>query len=212
MKPSGGLSRLQLQARALRWLAQREHSRHELRAKLLRAAAAAAPIAACAHVPAEAEADADADADADAADAEDAADDAAAGRAGSPVGPAEDAQPDADAAAVDALLDRLQAEGLLSDERFVQSRLRVRAGGAGLRRIEAELARHALELPAHDRQALQAGELERAIALWQRRFGGVAAEPKLRARQMRFLAGRGFAADVIRRSAAELQRRAREGG
>ncbi|MBS0591866.1 MAG: RecX family transcriptional regulator, partial [Proteobacteria bacterium] len=37
-------------------------------------------------------------------------------------------------------------------------------------------------------------------------------EPKLRARQMRFLAGRGFAADVIRRAAAELQRRAREGG
>lgn len=206
MKPSGGLSRLQLQARALRWLAQREHSRHELRAKLLRAAAAAAPTAARADVPA------DADADAGAAGAEDAADDAAAGRAGSPVGPAEDAQPDADAAAVDALLDRLQAEGLLSDERFVQSRLRVRAGGAGLGRIEAELARHALELPAQDRQALQAGELERAIALWQRRFGGVAAELKLRARQMRFLAGRGFAADVIRRAAAELQRRAREGG
>ncbi len=132
--------------------------------------------------------------------------------AGPQVGPDEDAPCDADAAAVDALLDRLQAEGLLSDERFVQSRLRVRAGGAGLRRIEAELARHALELPAQDRQALQAGELERAIALWQRRFGGVAAEPKLRARQMRFLAGRGFAADVIRRAAAELQRRAREGG
>jgi len=198
MKPSGGLSRLQLQARALRWLAQREHSRHELRAKLLRAQQRAA--------------DTGAHADADAADAEDAADDTAAGHAGSPAGPAEDAQPDADAAAVDALLDRLQAEGLLSDERFVQSRLRVRAGGAGLRRIEAELARHALELPAQDRQALQAGELERAIALWQRRFGGVAAEPKLRARQMRFLAGRGFAADVIRRAAAELQRRAREGG
>ncbi len=197
MKPSGGLSRLQLQARALRWLAQREHSRHELRAKLLRAQQRAA--------------DTGAHADADAADAEDAADDTAAGHAGSPAGPAEDAQPDADAAAVDALLDRLQAEGLLSDERFVQSRLRVRAGGAGLRRIEAELARHALELPAHDRQALQAGELERAIALWQRRFGGIAAEPKLRARQMRFLAGRGFAADVIRRAAAELQRRAREG-
>ena len=197
MKPSGGLSRLQLQARALRWLAQREHSRHELRAKLLRAQQRAA--------------DTGAHADADAAGAEDAAGDAAAGHAGTPVGPAEDAQPDADAAAVDALLDRLQAEGLLSDERFVQSRLRVRAGGAGLRRIEAELARHALELPAHDRQALQAGELERAIALWQRRFGGIAAEPKLRARQMRFLAGRGFAADVIRRAAAELQRRAREG-
>lgn len=194
MKPSGSLSRSQLQARALRWLAQREHSRHELRAKLLRAAAAAAPTVAR-------------------ADADAVADDASARHAGPQSGPDEDAPCGADAAAVDALLDRLQAEGLLSDERFVQSRLRVRAGGAGLRRIEAELARHALELPAQDRQALQAGELERAIALWQRRFGGVAAEPKLRARQMRFLAGRGFAADVIRRAAAELQQqRVREGG
>jgi regulatory protein len=173
-----------LQARALRWLAQREHSRHELRAKLLRAARPAARFGPVGKAAAD-----------DAADADNA-------------GGKTDA---ALAAVVDALLDRLQARGLLSDERFVQSRVRVRGGASGLRRIEAELARHALELPADARQQLQASELDRAVALWQRRFGGVAAEPAQKARQMRFLAGRGFAVDVIYRAAAELQARAREG-
>jgi regulatory protein len=171
-----------LQARALRWLAQREHSRHELRAKLLRAARQAAHVQSAGEAAADDLGDTGGEADAKLA-----------------------------AAAVDALLDRLQARGLLSDERFVQSRVRVRGGAAGLRRIEAELARHALQLPADARQQLQASELQRAVALWQRRFGGVAADPAQKARQMRFLAGRGFAVDVIYRAAAELQARAREG-
>lgn len=168
-----------LQARALRWLAQREHSRVELRAKLLRSARQAA-----ARDPGGGSAD------------EGARDNGDDDRSDAPV---------ADVMAIDALLDRLEARGLLSDERFVQSRLRVRATGAGLRRLEAELARHALALPAADRERLQASEVQRAAALWRHRFGGVAADPKERARQMRFLAGRGFAADVIRRAAAALR-------
>jgi regulatory protein len=48
----------------------------------------------------------------------------------------------------------------------------------------------------------RATELERATAVWQRRFGSPAAEPAERARQMRFLAGRGFEGDVIRRVVA----------
>jgi regulatory protein len=48
-------------------------------------------------------------------------------------------------------------------------------------------------------QALRDGELQRATQLWQRRFGRPAADEKERARQMRFLAGRGFAGEVIRR-------------
>ena len=44
-----------------------------------------------------------------------------------------------------------------------------------------------------------AGELERARALWLRRFGQTPQSPEERAKQMRFLAGRGFSGDVIRR-------------
>ena len=59
------------------------------------------------------------------------------------------------AAQVDQLLDQLQAKGLLSEERFVESRVRVRAPGLGTRRIQVELARHGLKLPAEPLQQLQ---------------------------------------------------------
>ena len=146
-----------LKARALRWLAQREHSRAELRGKLLRHLAAAARAA---------------DAEATALDA---------------------------AAAVDAVLDELVARGHLSDERFAASRLHLRAPRFGERRIAAELARHGLEVDAAAGQALRASEADRAAALWARKYGRPAADARERARQMRFLAGRGFAAEVIRR-------------
>jgi regulatory protein len=42
-------------------------------------------------------------------------------------------------------------------------------------------------------------ELERAREVWRRRFGAPAGDAVERARQMRFLAGRGFDGDVIRR-------------
>jgi regulatory protein len=45
---------------------------------------------------------------------------------------------------------------------------------------------------------LRSSELDRARAVWQGRFGAVPADARERARQMRFLAGRGFSAEVIR--------------
>jgi regulatory protein len=137
-----------LQARALGWLAQREHSRSELRRKLLRHA-----------------------------------------------GPEE---PDA-VAQVDGLLDVLQAKGLLSEERFVESRVRLRSAAMGTRRIQLELAQHGLKLPPQALQQLRHSELQRAAELCRRRFGAPAEDAGERARRMRFLAGRGFSAEVIRR-------------
>jgi regulatory protein len=102
------------------------------------------------------------------------------------------------AAQVDQLLDQLQAQGLLSDERFVESRVRVRASAMGTRRIQMELGRHGLKLSAKPLQQLRDSELQRAAQLWQRKYGTPAQDLRERARQMRFLAGRGFSADVIR--------------
>lgn len=101
-------------------------------------------------------------------------------------------------ASVDRLLDALQAKGLLSEERFVESRVRVRAPGLGTRRIQMELARHGLKLQAQPLQQLRDSELQRAMQLWQRKFGATADDARERARQMRFLAGRGFSGEVIR--------------
>jgi len=102
------------------------------------------------------------------------------------------------AAQVDKLLDQLQAQGLLSDERFVESRVRVRASALGTRRIQMELGRHGLKLPAQPLQQLRDSELQRAAQLWQRKYGAPALDLRERARQMRFLAGRGFSGEVIR--------------
>jgi regulatory protein len=111
-----------------------------------------------------------------------------------------DAEPDDGLAAgqIDRLLDALQAKGLLSEDRFVESRVRVRAPGLGTRRIQLELARHELKLPAQALQQLRDSELRRAMQLWQRKFGTPAQDVRERARQLRFLAGRGFSGEVIR--------------
>jgi regulatory protein len=162
-----------LQSRALAWLAQREQSRSELRRKLLRVARL--QLAA----------------------------DEAEHRAATPMAgalaasmPAEDPSVRVDAQ-VDQLLDLLQTKGLLSEDRFVESRVRVRASTQGTRRIEMELAQHGLKLAPQALQQLRVSELQRAMHLWQRRFGVPAEDDKGRARQMRFLAGRGFSAEVI---------------
>jgi regulatory protein len=110
------------------------------------------------------------------------------------------APPEADLyQSLDELLDELQAKGYLSDTRFAASRVHTRAGRYGRQRIVQELAQHGVRLDAAADEALKASELARAQAVWARRFGGVASEPAERARQMRFLAGRGFAMDVIHR-------------
>ena len=102
-------------------------------------------------------------------------------------------------AAVDQLLDWLVAHKYLSDERFVESRVNARSRKQGTLRIKLELSRHGLALEPQQAAALRETEFARAQALWQRKFGELASDPKQRARQARFLAARGFTADVVRR-------------
>lgn len=140
------------------WLAQHEHSRVELRDKLLRHARSEA---------ASAEADNEA---------------------------APDIEP-----LVDQLLDWLEAHQYLSQARFLESRVNARAARFGNLRIGQELARHGVELAPQDVLSLKQSELTRARAVWERKFNAVATDAAGRAKQMRFLAGRGFSAEVIRR-------------
>jgi regulatory protein len=166
---------LTLQARAMVWLAQREQSRSELRRKLLRVARAAA----------------------------------VAGQAGC----ADNGEPNDEgdravvdlielAAEVESVLDRLQAGDLLSEQRFVDSRLRARQPRFGTLRIQRELQQHGLRLDDDQLHELRSSEWQRASQLWQRRFGQASPDPRERARQARFLAARGFSAEVVRRVVA----------
>jgi len=102
-------------------------------------------------------------------------------------------------AAVDQLLDWLVANKYLSDARFVESRVNARSRKQGTLRIKMELSRHGVALEPEQAAALRETEFVRARDLWQRKFGDVATDPKQRAKQARFLAARGFAADVVRR-------------
>ncbi len=101
---------------------------------------------------------------------------------------------------LNAVLDELAQKGFLSDERFAESVIHRKAARYGTARLKAELQQHRLpeDIAKAAIASLQATELSRARALWARRFGEPPATPQERARQMRFLAGRGFSGDVIR--------------
>lgn len=163
---------LSLKARAIGLLAQREHSRSELRRKLLRIEQQQRQRLAS----------------------------ALAAEHGDTEPPAPDDDPATGETAVDALLDALAADGYLDETRFVESRLHLRSGRFGTQRIQQELAQHGLKLDAEQQATLRATELERAREVWHKRFGAEPARgASEQARQTRFLLARGFAADVVRR-------------
>ena len=144
-----GFGTLSLKGRALRLLAQREHSRTELATKLAR------------HV-----------------------------------------QEGDD---LNAVLDELQAKDFINADRVAESLVHRRAARLGTQRLVQELRSKGLDdaLVRATAERLRATELERAQAVWRQRFGTVATDANERARQMRFLAARGFAGDVVRRVARD---------
>lgn len=102
---------------------------------------------------------------------------------------------------IERVLDELEAKGLLSAQRFAESVLHRKAAKFGVGRLQAELAQHQLpaDIARELTQSLRDTEFERAHALWARRYGEIPETPEDKARQMRFLAGRGFSGEVIRR-------------
>ena len=102
-------------------------------------------------------------------------------------------------AEVETLLDWLEANGFLSDRRFAESRVQARQSRFGRLRIESELGRHRVELPAELASALAASELERAAAVRARRFARPPADAAEHAAQSRFLLARGFASELVHR-------------
>ncbi|WP_027016970.1 recombination regulator RecX [Comamonas composti] len=134
-----GFAKLSLKGRALKLLAQREHSRRELERKL-------AP-----HV-----------------------------------------QEGEDLAAV---LDALEQRGFISEQRVAESIVHSKAARFGTARLTQELRNKGLddELVRATAEQLRATELERAHAVWRQRFGTLPGDAKEKARQLRFMASRGFA-------------------
>jgi regulatory protein len=100
------------------------------------------------------------------------------------------------------ILDDLAAKGFISDVRVAESVMHRRGQKLGAARVLQELRQKGLEPEALASAAeqLKATELERAKEVWRKKFGDPAPlEPSECARQMRFLASRGFAPEVIRK-------------
>jgi regulatory protein len=100
------------------------------------------------------------------------------------------------------ILDELQAKGFISQERVIESVIHRRAARFGAARIKQELAGKGLDAQAVSEAvaSLKGSELERAREVWRRKFGQPPADAAERGKQMRFLASRGFATEVIRRT------------
>jgi regulatory protein len=98
-------------------------------------------------------------------------------------------------------LDDLQARGFIDEQRVVDSLLHRRAHRLGAGRIRQELQAKGLdaERVAIAVASLKATEVERARAVWRKKFGALPADAAQRGKQARFLAARGFGGDVIRR-------------
>jgi regulatory protein len=97
-------------------------------------------------------------------------------------------------------LDELQAKGFINEQRVIESVLHRRASKLGASRIKQELQGKGLDPEAVQAAlaGLQNSERVRARAVWQKKFGQAPADAREAARQMRFLATRGFGAEVIR--------------
>ena len=101
-------------------------------------------------------------------------------------------------------LDELQAKGFISEQRVIESVLHRRAAKLGTARIKQELQGKGLDpLAVSEALAgLKGSERERAQAVWRKKFGSPPADAHAAAKQMRFLAARGFGGDIIRRVVA----------
>ena len=99
-----------------------------------------------------------------------------------------------------ALLDELSQRKLLSDERYAESRSHALSRKFGAARIAHELRAKGLDKGLAERAsaAARVTEIERARAVWLRKFKHPPGSRDERARQMRFLQSRGFSFDAIR--------------
>jgi regulatory protein len=100
---------------------------------------------------------------------------------------------------VEALLDALERENWLSNDRFVDSLVHRRASRYGAARVMQEAKTHQLgsDQLRDLQERLRDSELGRATEVWRKRFGAPPETPEARVKQIRFMMARGFARAVV---------------
>lgn len=104
----------------------------------------------------------------------------------------------ADPGELERVLQELEQRGWLSERRLIEQLVHARRARFGARRIEEELRRKGVseEAIAEALRELRASEREAARAIWRRKFGRAPGSAAERARQVRFLLGRGFSPEI----------------
>ena len=104
--------------------------------------------------------------------------------------------------ALDALLDDLQRGKQLSDERYAEQRVRTLARKYGSGRIRRELRARGIgeEDAASAVRATAEEDLSRAIGILRRKYREPAVSREEGAKRARFLQGRGFSFEIIKRA------------
>ncbi|PLC52515.1 recombination regulator RecX [Pollutimonas nitritireducens] len=107
---------------------------------------------------------------------------------------------------LDQLLNDLERENWLSNQRFAHNLVHRRAPTKGTGLIVQELRQHGLadETVSDLQLQLRHTEVDRARSVWEKKFGQAPEDAKAYARQFRFLASRGFSPECLRRILGDL--------
>jgi regulatory protein len=103
---------------------------------------------------------------------------------------------------IESVLNELASRGLQSDARFAESYLRSQATRLGTARLRQALRSRGVDAALIARQMENAAlpdELELTRAVWTRKFAAPPADAREWAKQARFLQGRGFSSETIRK-------------
>ncbi len=102
---------------------------------------------------------------------------------------------------LESLLDDFERRGWLSERRVIEQVVYARRRRFGARRIRQDLLAKGVseDLIEEKLVELAGGEFEAARDVWRRKFGVMPKSAAERARQIRFLQGRGFALETIMR-------------
>jgi len=102
---------------------------------------------------------------------------------------------------INSLLDEFETKNWLSDRRFAESYVADHRARAGAVKLAHDLRQRGVNeaiietVLGENRDS----EVERAREVWRKKFGAAPGDLAEHARQMRFLQGRGFALEVVRR-------------
>lgn len=100
-----------------------------------------------------------------------------------------------------ALLQDFKQRGWLSEERYAEQIVHARKARFGTVRVAHELREHGVAEALIEKAVdeLKDSELANARAVWQKKFGEAPKNREAWAKQARFLQGRGFGFDVIKK-------------